>query len=391
MNIRLQVININKGTQMYIIWSEEMANIFDYITWRGDLSFAQSPFNEVDNLILSRLSYFPMDGIMSESFTDTIPLSHAVDTFFSNQQLMKHAHIVQKEDIPLAKAMADTNRFGHLHLCGYVNHIDYDMQKQFSCLTIILDETASFLSYRGTDATLVGWKEDFNMSFMSVIPAQQAAINYFESAAEVLDGKFYLGGHSKGGNLAVYASVFCADRLKPRIISAFNNDGPGVQDIVLESEQYKGIRERIHTYVPQSSVIGMLLEHEENYIVVQSLQHGLLQHDLFTWDIIGTNFVHLDTVNSGSQFLNRTLKEWIANLTLEERARFFNALYNAISSTNARTFQELDANWLKNAQVVVDTYSKFDKPTKQFIDEALKSLMHIGGRNIFLSKRREKG
>lgn len=361
-----------------------MTNIFDYITWRGDLTFSQSPLNEVDNLIFSRLSYFPMDDLVSASFYDAKPLSQVIDRFFSDERRVEAAQIVQKEDLAFAKAVASSRRFGSLRIGGYVNTIDYEAEKQFSALTIMLGNNECFISYRGTDSTLIGWKEDFNMSFMPVVPAQREAVRYFENAANKLSAGFYLGGHSKGGNLAVYASVFSDDAVKNRIIGVFNNDGPGFNKSLLENERYLQLRDRIRTYVPESSVIGMLLEHEENYIVVKSSQYGIMQHDLYSWVVIGTSFVHLDSVDAGSSFINKTLKEWIGRLSLEERERFSNALFDILESSDVKTVQEMDASWLKTMYSVIETYSKSDRSTKRLITEALASLIQIGGRNIRL-------
>lgn len=364
-----------------------MADILDYIMWRGDLSFACSPLNEVDNLILCRLSYLPMDGIVSESYEESITISAAARRFFAKKKLinqLKKSSVIQKEDFPLLEALAESHRFGSLKLCGYTNHIDYDSEKQFSCITVDLGEDSYFLAFRGTDDTLVGWKEDFNMTFLPVVPAQLDAVSYLEAAAGSLIGSLYLGGHSKGGNLAAYAAVCCPDEVKSRIRTVYLNDSPGFQADMLEDERYKAIRERLQIYVPQSSVVGMMLEHEEGYVVVQSTQHGLFQHDLYTWNVMGTGFVHLETVNAGSHFLDRTLKEWISQLDTEEREFFINTLFDILSVTNAKTLPEMSEGWLKNTAAVINAYKQIDKPTKHLLNQTMSALFQAGRNNLHL-------
>lgn len=367
-----------------------MANILDYIMWRGDLSFEQSPLNEVDNLILSRLSYLPMDGIVSESFHESISVSEASALFFAKLAQtgrLPESSVIQKEDIPFFRALTDSNRFGSLRLCGYVNYIDYDSEKQFSAITIELGKGRYFLAYRGTDDTLVGWKEDFNMSFLPVVSAQLDAVRYLEAAADSLSGQLYLGGHSKGGNLAVYASVCCPDDLKPRIVAIYINDSPGFQKSMLEDRRYHMIRERLHIYVPESSVVGMMLEHEEDYIVVQSTQHGLFQHDLYTWNVVCTGFIYLETVDSGSRFLDRTLKEWIFQLEPEEREFFINTLFEILGAANARTLPEMTEGWLKNAGAVISAYKQIDKSTRHLLNQTMSALVRAGRNNLYLLRR----
>ena len=362
-------------------------NILDYLMWRGDLSFEKSPVNEVDNLILCRLSYFPLDGIVPEAFDESITVSGAADLFFADAgqvgQLEK-SFVMQKEDIPLFRALAGSERFGALQLSGYANHIDYEAEKQFSGITIELAEGSYYLAFRGTDDTLVGWKEDFNMTFLPVVPAQLDAVRYLESAAAALTGTLQLGGHSKGGNLAAYASVCCPDELKSRITAIYLNDSPGFQAGMLADERYRQIRNRLHVYVPQSSVVGMMLEHEEDYIVVQSTQHGLFQHDLYTWNVMRTGFVYLETVTSGSHFLDRTLKDWILRLDADEREFFVNTLFEILSATNAKTLPEMTEGWLKKAGAVINAYKQIDKSTKHLLHQTMSALVRAGRNNLYL-------
>ena len=201
-----------------------MANILDYIDWRGDLTFNQSSFNDIDNLILSRISYLPFDGIIDEMETITVREAHER---FKKLDL-KNVKILQEEDLDLFPSVAQSTRFGNLFLKNYINKRDLQEEKQFSAITIILPDGTMYIAYRGTDNTLVGWKEDFNMSFMKSVPAQADAVDYLNNVAAQTSGRLRVGGHSKGGNLAVYAAAFCNQDVQDRIIEVYNNDGPRI-------------------------------------------------------------------------------------------------------------------------------------------------------------------
>ena len=266
-----------------------MANIFDYLAWRGDITLAQSPFNPVDSLILSVLSYLPFDGTVDSAFERRgITIAEAQVAFSARD--VARAPVRSDNDVQLLTALAGSARFARMRLTGYTSLFDEARQEQFAALTIRTGDGASYISFRGTDHSLVGWKEDFNMSFMTPVPAQRDAVAYLERAAKSLWGPLRVGGHSKGGNLAVYASAFCGRRFQKRIVSVYNNDGPGFDESVIATEGFQIIGERLHAYVPQSSIIGMLLEHAEQYAIVHSGQKGIMQHDPYSWSVLGKEF-----------------------------------------------------------------------------------------------------
>lgn len=272
-----------------------MANIFDYLKWRGDLDFHQSPINSIDNLIFSRLSYIPFDHIVSEDIDPSILLKEVMTKFVS--QTNYHEIVFQEEDIHLLKELAASKRFGDLKLCAYVNSIDYTTESQFSAITIVLDKDIAFIAFRGTDNTIIGWKEDFNMTFTSPIHSQELAVEYVNSIAKNRKGNLYLGGHSKGGNLAVYSGYFVNTKVQKRIHTIYNNDGPGLNEEVIKRIQQKTLKTKIKTFVPQVSIVGMLLERKEAYQVVKSSESGILQHDVYSWNVLGTESELLEERN----------------------------------------------------------------------------------------------
>ena len=322
-----------------------MGTLYDYINWRGDLSFAEAPFNEVDSLIFSLLSYIDLDGIVSKEHAGpAVPLKTVANTFFAKNPDPKKISmgvIVPKDIIKLFRMLKDTRRFRNVETKAYVNLIDTKKEMQFSATTFLPGDGTVLVAYRGTDDTLVGWKEDFNMSFLSVVPAQEEAERYLNEAALYAEGNIRLTGHSKGGNLAVYAAVHCHSEVKKRLIQAWSNDGPGFGSGMLNDPRYIDVRPIIKTLVPQSSIVGMLLEHDENYTVVKSRQTGPFQHDGLSWEVMGGSFVHLKDVTGESRRFNRTLNDWIQKMTPEQREQFVESLYQILSADNALTLTDL--------------------------------------------------
>ncbi len=321
-----------------------MGTLFDYLEWRGDLPFEQVPANEVDSLIFSLLSYVDLNGIVSDSHADSpISLQAVANTFFARHPDGKNISlglIIPKGIVKLFQKVKECKRFRSVGIKAYVNRVDLTEQTQFSAMTFVLSKNRAMIAYRGTDDTVIGWKENFNMSFMPVVPAQIHAAEYLNDAADHLSGKLYVTGHSKGGNLSVYAGVNCRPDVRERLLSVWSSDGPGFGKGTLTDPRYLDARHLIHTLVPKSSVIGMLLEHDENYTVVSSRQTGLLQHDGMTWNVSGGSFVHLQTISEESKRTDRTLNRWINEMSPEQREQFSEAIYRLFSAGNTLTLTE---------------------------------------------------
>ena len=362
-----------------------MSNIIDYIEWRGDLSFTSSKFNEIDNLVLSRVSYFPFENLIQDG--ETITLNEAYQRFRKID--LSKVRILQKEDLDLFPAVANSNRFGDLFIKKFINKRSLEEEKQFSAITIIIPDGTTYVAYRGTDNTLVGWKEDFNMSFMKSVPAQMDAKDYLNEVAKEVTGKLRIGGHSKGGNLAVYASAFCDETVKNRIIEVYNNDGPGFFEEIVETSEYQSILPKVHTYIPQSSIIGRLLNHEEQYTVVKSTQVGIYQHDLYSWQLIGKKFVEMNEVTNESEFIDKSLKKWLKEVDKEQREKFWVALFDILSSTDAETLSQISDNWFVNSKKIFNTYKNLDEDSKEIINKTMKSLFSIVKENIKNSPRKK--
>ena len=357
-----------------------MANVCDYVKWRGDLSIEQSEFNEIDNLILSRFSYLPFDKIIKENEVVTIK---KLSERFKKQDIRK-LPILWKDDVDLFPLMGESERFGKLLATKYINKIDQEQEKQFAAITVLMPDNTIFVSYRGTDNTIVGWKEDLNMSFKSHIASQISAKKYLEIIAqEYPDKKIRIGGHSKGGNVAVYAATFVNKEIKDRIINVYNNDGPGFCDDVIETLEYKEMIEKVHTYIPQSSVIGRLMNHREKYTVVKSVQKGIMQHDLYSWEVLGTEFITLEEVTNGSEFVDKTIKEWLEKVEPAKREQRIDLIFTIQNTTDAQTMKEIKSNWFTSARTMMASYKNIDNETKEMIWQTLNELFKVAKDNVF--------
>ena len=323
-----------------------MANVFDYLDWRGDVSFAQVPCNEIDSLIFSLISYVDFDGIVPPD--GEMRFLDAARAYVRRHrgQPAYVGLIVPPEVVSLMAKAAKSVRFGGLRVGFYENRVEDETQMQFCAMTFADAAGTHYVTYRGTDDTIVGWKENLNMSFLHPVPAQLRARDYLEEQMARFAGNAVVCGHSKGGNLAVYAAVSCDVQYRERLSAVYNNDGPGFTREFIEGADYLGLRERIHTLVPQSSVVGMLLEHEESYEVVKSSQAGLLQHNAFSWEVLGARFIHLDALTAESRRIDRTVKKWVNGMTPAEREAFVESLYETLRATNAKTLTELNADKL---------------------------------------------
>ena len=307
-----------------------MGNIFDYLTWRGDLTFTQDPPNAVDALIFSTLTYVGYGETAERPPETAASLRRCAEEFFALEN--PESRVRSKKDMELLRCAAATARFGQCGLCLYRSVLLPEQETQFAAMTFLLDDGSMFLAYRGTDNSLVGWKEDFNMTFQQTIPAQRLAQEYIREAALAHTAPMRVAGHSKGGNLAVFAAARCSPTVRKRILTVYNNDGPGFTKYMIGDPGYNAIVPRIQTYIPQSSVIGMLLEHEEPFIVIRSKSVGIMQHDPYSWEVEGPHFLPVQEVTESSQFLDATIKNWFAGMTNRERNQLVEVLYGLLTT-----------------------------------------------------------
>jgi hypothetical protein len=370
-----------------------MASIFDYLAWRGDLDFNVSPFNPVDNIIFTQLSYLTLDGIVPGPQEETsISIALAVRVF--NEKLKSPEGIkltsIFKDDPKLISALGASRRFGNCQLFGYINHIDTNREIQFAALGIYTSDDLCFIAFRGTDSSIVGWKENLNMCFKEVIPSQLEAVKYLEKMAARIKGPLRIGGHSKGGNLAIYAAANCSKKVQKRITDIYSNDAPGFHEKVISSEGFLAIKNRIRSYVPQSSIIGMFLGQGHKNIVIKSSQTGLLQHDLYSWEVTHNDLVHAEKTTVGSQFVNKTLREWMDNFDNVPREQFIEALYQILSVSDVKSTLDFEVAWFATACRMINSLKHIDVPTKKLLRKVIAELLRSAGRNIDTLMKNEK-
>lgn len=357
-----------------------MGNFFDYINWR-DIEIEKVEFNEIDAAILSRFSYFPLEFLDLE--TQKMTIEEAYKKFKNSE---KKARAVMLRDLKFFPVLAQSKRFGKLVISNFVRHIDTSIEKQFSAIVIELPDDTICVSFEGTDNTLIGWKEDFNMSFMSQVPAQVEAVEYLNKIAEIYkDKKIRIVGHSKGGNLAVYSAAFCNKEFLDRIIEIYNFDGPGFHKEVINSNEYKNIKNKMRRYIPQDSVIGRLLNYDGTTIALNSSETGIMQHDSYSWQLIGDHFIE-DKTTTSSEYIDTTLTDWLNKETPEQREKFVNILFDIIKSTGATTLAEMSSKKLETAQVLLKSYNNIDKNDKEIISKSLSILFQVAKDNIKIPK-----
>ncbi len=364
-----------------------MAGLFEYLDWRGDLTFDEAEFNEVDSMILAWLSYAALDGIVPTncSETETITIEEASAQFVKTHdvdKILRETVSFTKTSILMLQKLALSRRFGPLKLTGFVNQIDYQKETQFCAMTVLLQKNRFAVVFRGTDDHLVSWKEDFNMSFLPVIPAQNQALNYLEEAADCIRGKLYVCGHSKGGNLAVYAGVRASYRTRRKILEIYNHDGPGFYDLNGLGDAYEEMLPKIHSFVPETAVVGMLLEHVGEHVVVKSSGKGLFQHDAMSWEVLGPKFVTVNSVSDTSRVVNDILKNWLREISNEERETFVDTLYKILEASQARSIDDLNAEKGRIANVVLKELGGLSKETKAMLGKTISSLFKEGNQVI---------
>lgn len=351
-----------------------MGNIMDYISWRGDLSFEHSQFNEVDNLILACFSYVNLDGISAVTKQKGIGLKKLTKEFMK-LHTMKELE-ADKSFIRLAPfmmmEMAKSVRFGKCVVRNYVNDIVTEAEQQFAAMEIVLEDGTSYVSFRGTDDTIIGWKEDFNLS-TGVVPAQKRAIEYLQKISEHTDGMLRVGGHSKGGNLAIYGSVMCKSAHE-KILEIYSNDGPGFSREFQELPETKEMMPKIIRIIPEYSIIGTLLEHEKEPVIVASSSKGLLQHDGFSWEVQGPALVRRDSLNKTALRFIEILHKWIDGMDMEQKRLLIEDLFATLQASGYENLSEVQSGGLKSLAAMVKRVEKFAPESRGMMQELLTAI-----------------
>ena len=366
-----------------------MSNFLDYIDWRGDLDFNSSPFNEVDAAILCQITYLDFEDLIPSSFTkDGIilkDLAQKLSDAPDSQKRCDTGALINQGTAELFYKAARSKRFENVSASGFINKIDPLNEEQFAASSFFLGkktEPSSCIVFRGTDDTIIGWKEDFNLGYMESVPAQHDALTYLENAAAFFHGPLSVAGHSKGGNLALYSSANVPEKIQKRIISIYNNDGPGFKEYFFKTERYLRIREKVISCFPSLSIIGMLFTHDSNYFAIESDAKGLYQHDLFSWHVKGNAFVKEEGTTEQSKFIASTVNGWIEALPVEQRENFIETIFSILNSTQAKTNSQLSRNAFESATSMIKTYTSLPNETRTAVSKTLHLLFENALSNI---------
>lgn len=371
-----------------------MGNIIDYVREYGKYTFTEEPLNEVDSLVLCQIVYLNFAGFVPGIEERNAPVTIQSIFVSPDRDRILDDYWYKEDNKELFAAAAQSVRFGSLKMNYYVNIINEEEETQFSAMTYILDDKNVYLAYRGTDANIVGWKEDLNLAFSKPVHSQYLSTEYMNRVAGSVAGNFYAGGHSKGGNLAVYAAMNCADEVRGRLLKVFNNDGPGFRPEILEKGKYSDIREKMVKFIPRSSLVGMILESHVDYEIVESKSIGLLQHNSYSWKVDGTSFIRAKNMGSRKIFMDAAMNEWILSMQEEEIHAFVDTLYDIISATEAKNLFEFGADWKNALQCMSDAVKELDETTRKAIQKIIRSLFEITGERAVeevREKRQELG
>ena len=349
--------------------------LLDYLAWRNDVPLSVSPFNEVDNVILAYLSYIDFATLRQEwdGFYDLKELFQSFCEKYSMEEIGKSGQFTERAPLLLQKMMEGA-RFHDTKVGYYVKDFDKDTVKQFAALCFLLPDGTNYVSFRGKDETITGWREDFLMSCQSETAGSKEAVSYFNKVAKSLEGKFILGGHSKGGNFAMYAAAFCEAEYKERIVQVYNNDGPGFREEIIQSPEFQEILPKILTIVPQSSIIGQLLSNPAKQHVIHSTAKGILQHDAMTWEAEKDSLVSSE-LDELSEYTKTTLGSWLETMDDETRESLCTTAFSLIESTKSETFIEFSGNLMKNMETIWKEMGKLPEDKKKEIMNALSKLI----------------
>lgn len=351
--------------------------IHDYLKEYGDISFRDRPMNDVDSLVLCQFVYLKFDGM--------VPGVRENKKSVSLEQISRHPDYEKlfadtrfaKDNRALFEEMLSGRRFRNMKLNCYINIIEKEWETQFSAVTFLLEDGTIYVAFRGTDETIVGWKEDFNMGFLSPVPSQELSVKYLNVVTQRFHCPFYVGGHSKGGNLAVYSAMNCIPKVQERIRRVYNMDGPGFRPEVLEKCCYEHIADKVIKYMPHSSLIGMLFEWDTRYKVVEARSFGLGQHNPFNWKVHEGSFILKPDVYEHAKNTDKTINQWIMSLNEQQIRLFVDTLYQIITASQADDLIVITAQWKRSVTGMISALKEVDEDTRKALFQIVSNLMEL--------------
>jgi len=344
-----------------------MKYINDYLTWRGDLTFAQDKLNEVDALIFSLLSYAGLDDIFQ---VDKISMSELANMY--DESSITKQGVIFKEVSPLLKVIASKERYKDVTVSDYVNILDKENTIQFTAVTFHLPDNTAVVSFMGTDSTVTGWKEDFKFS-AGVTNGQKESVRYLNNLFKNNDEKIITAGHSKGANFAVYSASFSDSNIRNRIEKVYSFDGPGLPEILKEEENYKSMQNKIIRIVPDQSMIGMIFSESNEDIIVHSDTFLIFQHDPFSWEIEGNKFISKE-LSQFSVYFREILASWLSKMDDDDRNFFVDTIFSYFENTGADTFAQMRKSLWTTVSKMLQTQKEMDEDNKKEMSKLLSLL-----------------
>lgn len=364
-----------------------MKNLLNFARYYQYTDYTTLPLCEVDSTILCQMSYYEFQGSGMER--DAIG-GTLREYYCETEKLYPDGCYTIHNDRQLVALCKEGGRHGNIRGGFYVASTDLSAQKQFSAITFELEPGLYYIAFRGTDNSVIGWKEDLNLSFQDSIPSQDDALSYTIRVMTNLPGTFYLGGHSKGGNLAIYTAAMLPGFLQDRCAGVFNHDGPGFLPAFYETEGYRRIREKIRKTVPESSFIGLLLEEDDMFDVVKSNQVSFFQHDMYSWEVDDTSFVRKE---KGLDFIARSsasaFQKWLNTLEYEKREQMIDQIFNLVSDAGIEIVQDFTKDKGKRIGAVRDNYSELAPKERESLREGVRRLFSISAEEISAMAKKE--
>ncbi len=349
-----------------------MKNLLDYVREYGEKTFEQHPFTEVDAAVLCQLGYLKFEHIfIGEEAGSVMDCLTAPD----RARLFDDDRFGDRQRKMLFEILF-SRRYQNMRVGNVVSEKDDKKDLCFCAMIFYLPGSAPVVMFRGTDEYLVGWKEDFLLALRSPVPSQSMSVEYLTKAADMIGGKFFVCGHSKGGNLAVYSALNSPGEVRDNVKMIYNFDGPGFKSYITDMPEYEELRGRIMKIIPEQSFVGRLLQNAAACRVVDSDAIGVLQHDLFTWGIddFGGFVYKYDAIQS-AKMINNRLSENLVRLSDEQIEQFIDALFGILKAADITNLVDFKNNWLKNGRNMVMAYSDVDRETKKLIYKTVSDLL----------------
>lgn len=356
-----------------------MSNVLDYLSWRGDLRFSQSEPNEIDMLIFAQLVHAPLERLQGGGLGGTLD-SLQPEVYPAEPD--KDANELEQMRYKLWLAAAKTARFSGVTLGQFTSHFEPEREKQFAAAVFDIGGLG-VVAFRGTDATLIGWKEDFNMAFTSPVPSQTESVAFLNDVGQKYHSTF-VTGHSKGGNLALYSVSMCQPEVRARVKRVYSFDGPGLDDSVRQSDGYREAHDRVSAFIPESSIIGLLMGYHDELAIIDSDGVSISQHNPYLWHVVGAHFALAEDTTRSSRFTDRTLHAFLSECPPEERHTLVDTLFDVLAASRAVRLRDLPRGLAMHAADVLDVCKDVSPETRDVLKKVLATLASAGTENLRL-------